>query len=57
MLIDPPSQFAPLAEWREFLTEMERALAASLSPQDRADVQRHAELARSVIARADDADQ
>ena len=27
LLIDPPSPFASLAEWREFLTDMQAALA------------------------------
>lgn len=27
MLIDPPSPFSPLAEWREFIADMESLLA------------------------------
>ena len=48
MLIDPPSPFAPEADWREFLTEME-ALASELS-RDAVLVRNYVKTAKQQLA-------
>ena len=48
MLIDPPSPFAPEADWREFLQQME-ALASELS-RDAALVRSYVRTAKQQLA-------
>ena len=48
MLIDPPSSFAPEADWREFLEQME-ALASELS-RDAALVRSYVKMAKEQLA-------
>ena len=48
MLIDPPSPFAPEADWREFLEQME-ALASELS-RDAALVRSYVKMAKHELA-------
>lgn len=42
--IDPPSFFAPIQEWREFLLEMERAIGRIDGAEE------HVSMAKRVIA-------
>lgn len=47
MIIDPPSPFAPLSDWCEFLGDMEASQATYPSDPDIAE---HVRLAREMVA-------
>jgi len=50
MIIDPPTPFAPLAEWQRFLAEMKRL--AKTTPAASAQVAQAIALAEAAIAKA-----
>lgn len=50
MIIDPPTPFSPLAEWKEFLAEMERVVPSPFDKYAADDIARHIKLAKETIA-------
>lgn len=48
MIIDPPSPFDTLEDWRKFLTDLQAVEVTR--PEDKADVARYMTLARQEIA-------
>ncbi|WP_442581661.1 hypothetical protein ACSBOB_06665 [Mesorhizobium sp. ASY16-5R] len=49
MFIDPPTPFDKRKAWQQFAREMEHAKRSAIDPTDRADIERHLEIARREL--------